>query len=182
MRNRLQLLLIAFSLAISSAAVGDIKAMYPSYIGEYSERQASKSTKVDFPRCRQLISYVVVSQSGEWYILAECDIDQPKIKSIRIWRTKLEAGVGLKIHGEIILPWRKLQLSGDEYPEMCNRKGKQEFNVVGYIGLSRGKVSLQSGLAYVLSKDDGTIEQVPYTEIDSCDLGERGTLSQSGIR
>ena len=181
MRDRLQLLLIAFLLTTSPAAAPDVKTAYPSYIGEYAERQTSKTTKVDFRRCRKINSRVVVSQSGEWYILSECDIDQPKIRSIRIWRTKLEAGVGLKIHGEIILPWRKLHLLS-EYPYNCNKKGEQEFNVVGYIGLSKGKVSMRSGLAYVLRKDDGTIEQVPYTEIDSCDLHESGTLTQSGIR
>jgi len=181
MRSRLQLLSMAFLLVIGSAFAAAAKPAYQSYIGEYSERHTSETAKVDFPRCRQINSGVLASGSNEWSILSECDIDQPKVRSIRIWRTRLEPGVGLKIHGEIILPWRKISRLTQAL-DMCNRKGEQQFSVAGYIDLGRGKVSIRSGIAYFLSRNDGTIEQVPYTEIDSCFLGEGGTLTERGIR
>jgi hypothetical protein len=174
MRDWLQQLLMVLLFFTSSAVDADDKSAYPSYIGEYANKQTSKTTKVDFSRCRQINSHVVVSQSGEWYILSECDIDQPKIKSIRIWRTVLEVGVGLKIHGEIILPWQKLDLLS-EHPYLCNTMEDDEFTVVGYIGLNRGKASKRNSLAYISSNDDGTITLLPYTAIDSCDFGESET-------
>ena len=145
----------------------------PSYIGEYAQKSIiGTMNKVDFSRCNQIDSHVLVSQSGEWYILSECDIEQSKIKSIRIWRAKLDRGIGLKITGEIILPWQKLDQNKGYPLVLCNRKANNEFNVGGYIVFIGDKLSIKNGLAYFLAKDNGTIEKVPYKEINECDTGE----------
>ena len=168
------LFFVAFLLGRGLAVAADVKPTFPSYIGEYAHRQTGKFTVVHFARCKEIDFHPFPSQDAEWIILSECDIDQPMIKSIRIWRTKLETGVGLKIHGEIILPWQKLNLLSN-YPYMCNKIEDQEFNVVGYIGLNKGIASKRKSLAFAQILDDGTIKQVTYSVIDSCDFGESDT-------
>jgi hypothetical protein len=168
----LQLLIALFLLKNSLFALADDTQ---SYIGEYAQKNViGKNTKVDFPRCRQIQEALLVND-GDMYILSECDIEKPKIKSIRIWRTRLDRGIGLRITGEIILPWRKID-QYRKYPLLCNRKNENEFNVGGYIGFIGDEPSIKKGLAYFLIKENGTIEKVPYAEIDSCDMGEGGVV------
>jgi hypothetical protein len=171
----LQLLIAFLLLANSVFALANDKQSYQSYIGEYSERHIfGKNTKVDFPRCRQIYSHVLVSGSNEWHILSECDVDQPQNKSIRIWRVKLEKNVGLKIHGEIILPWRPIKQ--DDYQlRMCKKKTEDEFNAGGYTrDVCEAKPIKQNVLVYFALKDDGTIDKLPFSEIDECDVPECG--------
>jgi hypothetical protein len=164
-----KLLIVTFLLASAMFARADEK---PSYVGEYAQKSiVGTMNKVDFPRCKQIDSALLVND-GDLYILSECDIDQPKIKSIRIWRSKHDGKIGLKITGEIILSWQKLD-QNRRYPlVLCNRKSNSESNVGGYIVFINGKLSIKDGFLYFEVKDNGTIEKVPYTEIDSCDTGE----------
>jgi hypothetical protein len=111
--NLLQLLMALFLLENSLFGLADDKQ---SYIGEYAEKNNGKYTKVDFPRCRQIDSGLLVSQSGEWYFLSECDIEQSKFKSIRIWRAKLDNMIIVYFHAKerMMMNWmlRKWILGG----------------------------------------------------------------------
>lgn len=170
------LLLMAFLLVGSSVfALADEK---PSYIGEYSERHiVGTNTRVIFPRCREIDTRVLVSGSNEWYILSECDVDQPQIKSIRIWHVKLEENVGLKIYGEIILPWRPIKQNNfaSYQLRLCMRKTDDAFNAAGYTrGACESKPKKQNVLVYFAIKEDGKIDEIPFSEIEECDVEDCG--------